>query len=362
MRARLFLCLIILRAVTMAQQMRAEAEQVLPYRHWWGLLGCAALMGVILALGPYSEGLLLEPDRGDMWYFWQLAEPSVMTRLMAWVPFCLHWIAMWYLISKGRSERPKYVFGLHKFNLQAIAVNAFFIVWHILQTKIWYDGLAQDTHEATSMGSVVIMLFAILLMENRRRGLFFGHKFKFMYEAGEVARRYHGYYFSWAIIYTFWYHPVELTQGHLAGFAYMFLLFLQGSLFFTKFHVNRWWTMSLEFLFTVHGALVAWYIMQTGQNGPWSMFLFGGVTLFLVTQMHGLGLSRKGKLIIATPLIAVMAVFYLTYPETTTLLPRVPMINYIGTLLVMITIWVLLRFGNLVQWLRGNSTPLRDAS
>jgi hypothetical protein len=340
-------------ALTVAQQPTANDEHVLPYKHWWGLLGCAGLMGVILALGPYSDGLVLEPDRGDMWYFWQLHEPTVISRLSAWLPFSLHWIAMWFLISRGRSERPRYVFGLHTFNLWAIAVNVFFILLHIAQTKIFYDGLAQDTHEATSLGSVVIMLFAIMLMENRRRGLVFGKKFEFMFEAGDTVRRYHGYYFSWAIIYTFWYHPVELTQGHLAGFAYMFLLFLQGSLFFTRYHVNRWWTMSLELLFVVHGAFVAYFIMQKGQDGPWAMFFFGGVTLFLITQMHGLGLSRKGKLAIALPLITIMSTFYIVNPEYLQLLPRVPMINYIGTILVMIVVWLLLRFAGLVNWLRA---------
>jgi hypothetical protein len=344
----------------MAELQTANEAHVLPYKHWWGLLGCAGLMGVIFAMGPYSEGLVLEPDRGDMWYFWQLHEPTAITRLSAWLPFSLHWIAMWYLISRGRSERPTYVFGLHSFNLQAIAVNAFFILLHIAQTKIFYDGLAQDTHEATSLGSVVIMLFAIMLMENRRRGLVLGKKFKFMYEAGDTVRRYHGYYFSWAIIYTFWYHPVELTQGHLAGFAYMFLLFLQGSLFFTRYHINRWWTMSLELLFVVHGAFVAYFIMQKDQPGAWAMFFFGGVTLFLITQMHGLGLSRRGKLFIALPLAGIMATYYLLNPGTVGLLPRVPMINYIGTILVLIVVWLLLRFGDLVKWLRADAISVRE--
>ena len=334
-------------------QATANAEEIIPYRHWWGLLGCAALMGIIWVAGPYSEGLALEPDRGNMWYFWQRAEPSVFTRLMAWVPFSLHWIGMWYLISKGRSDRPAYIFGLHKFNLQAIALNAFFILWHIAQTKISYDGLAQDTHEATSLGSVVIMLFAIMLMENKRRGLIFGHKFKFMYSAGEVVRRYHGYYFSWAIIYTFWYHPIELTQGHLAGFAYMFLLFLQGSLFFTNYHRNRWWTAALELIFCIHGSLVAYYTLQVGNMGAWTQFLFGGVALFLVTQMHGLGLSTRGKLLIAAPLIAILAVFYSIFPEVLPNLPRVPAINYIGTFLVLIVVWMLMACTNLVQRLRA---------
>ena len=65
-------------------------------------------------------------------------------------------------------------------------------------------------------------------------------------EAGDVARRYHGYYFAWATIYTFWYHPMVFTQGHAIGFLYMFLLLTQGALMFTRMHVNRWWTVTLE--------------------------------------------------------------------------------------------------------------------
>jgi hypothetical protein len=106
-------------------------------------------------------------------------------------------------------------------------------------------------------------------------------------------------------------------------------------------------------LFVVHGAFVAYFIMQKGQNGPWAMFFFGGVTLFLITQMHGLGLSRKGKLAIALPLITIMSTFYIVNPEYLQLLPRVPMINYIGTILVLIVVWLLLRFAGLVNWLRA---------
>ena len=32
---------------------------------------------------------------------------------------------------------------------------------------------------------------------------------KWNLEAVDVAKRYHGYVFSWAVIYTFWYHPME---------------------------------------------------------------------------------------------------------------------------------------------------------
>ena len=40
----------------------------------------------------------------------------------------------------------------------------------------------------------------------------------------EAARRYHGYYFAWAIVYTFWYHPMEATTGHLIDYVSVFVL------------------------------------------------------------------------------------------------------------------------------------------
>jgi hypothetical protein len=171
-------------------------------------------------------------------------------------------------------------------------MNAFFIGLHFVQTHIWYDGLAQDVSIWSSQVSVIIMLVWILLMENSRRGLFFGKKAPISKEISRFARKYHGYYFAWATVYTFWYHPMVSTTGHLFGFVYMFFLFLQGSLFFTRVHVNRWWTFILEFTVLLHGTFVA---VQQGNN-LWPMFAFGFGGIFIITQMHGLGLSRNVRI------------------------------------------------------------------
>ncbi len=332
----------------------------LPYRAWWGLVGVALLFALVLLAGPYSEGVNIGPDRGNFWYYWQRADADLLSRLSAWLPYALHQLSIWFLIARARAARPRYVFGLHRFNALALAINAAFIVLHVVQTRLFYDGLAQDVHELTAMMSVILMLLLILLMENRRRGLFFGWGPKFLDSAGDAVRRYHGYYFSWAIIYTFWYHPVELTTGHLAGFAYMFLLMLQGSLFFTRYHTNRWWTASLELLFVVHGALVAWTIMQQGQHGPWSMFLFGGMAVFLITQLHGLGLGPRGKWLVAAPVLAVMVAFYALFPQTLAGLPRLPAIMYSGTLLMFVVVWLLQRLAGMFG-VAGRDDALRPA-
>ena len=96
------------------------------------------------------------------------------------------------------------------------------------------------------------------------------------------------------------------TSAHLIGFLYMFLLMLQGSLFFTRIHVNRWWTVLMEVSVMVHGTLVA--VMQG--NGIWPMFLFGFAGIFVITQMHGLGLKLWQKwLILAVYIVSVTLVY-----------------------------------------------------
>lgn len=99
------------------------------------------------------------------------------------------------------------------------------------------------------------MLVAILLMENRRRGLFWGRKVPLGKHIISFVRKCHGYIFAWAMVYTFWYRPMENTVGHLVGFAYTFLLLLQGSLFLTRIHVNKYWMVVQEVTVAFHGTL-----------------------------------------------------------------------------------------------------------
>jgi len=264
---------------------------------WGGILFSFVFTALIwYAGGHWLAPGALTPDRPGFWYEWQLQEPTVWTRATAWTGYLLHQVSIWWLIWTAQKERPGYSRGLHRFNVLALGVNALFIALHFVQTQVWYDGLAQDVHEGTAQWSVIVLLIAVLAMENKRRGLVFGVGSNWVERAGPFLRRYHGYFFSWAVIYTFWYHPMEDTWGHLFGFFYMFLLMLQGSLFFTRAHVNRRWTVVLEVTFAFHGAMVAYL---AGQGQGWQMFLMGGLAMFIITQMHGLGLSRRARWLIA---------------------------------------------------------------
>ena len=201
-----------------AKYVSERTSRVEKFSIWWGMLGCLGLMLIIWGLGPYSQDVVLAPDKHqNFWYKWQLAEPTFWTRFSVWSSYALHQICLWSIIYYALNLRPKYTKGLHSFNIVALATNIFFIGLHILQTKIWYDGTAQDVHETTSFGSVTLMLIFILIMENNRRGMFIGKKLPFAEGFTAFLRRYHGYYFSWAIVYTFWYHPIGFNGSPCDG-------------------------------------------------------------------------------------------------------------------------------------------------
>lgn len=298
---------------------------------WAGIIFSLAFTALIWAAGNRLDSIPHFPDSGPSWYFWRLMEPTAWTRITAWGLYALHQIAFWGIIYFAQKNSYKYSSGLHKLNLIALATNGVFITLHFIQTHIWYDGLAQDVSIWSSQASVVILLVWVLLMENSRRGLFFGKKIRISENINRFARKYHGYIFSWAIVYTFWYHPMEGTSGHLIGFFYMFLLMVQGSLIFTRAHLNKWWTLTLEVLVLFHGTLVA---VMMG-NELWPMFAFGFAGIFVITQMHGLGLSFITKLII---LLGYVTSALLIYSQRGWIqineIIRIPLIEYLAVFLL----------------------------
>ncbi|MBN2047773.1 MAG: hypothetical protein JW750_08030 [Anaerolineaceae bacterium] len=255
---------------------------------YWGAAISLLFTALIWWAGQFLDRSMLLPDQGASWYYWKLPEPTFWTRFTAWGFYLAHQLSFWAVIYLAQKNVKKFTNKMNRYAKWALGLNAFFVVMHFIQTHIWYDGLAQDVSIWSSQISVIIMLVLILLMENRRRGLFWGKKVPFSKAIIDLVRRYHGYYIAWAVVYTFWYHPMESGVGHLMGFVYMFFLFLQGSLLYTRAHINPWWTIFLEFFVTIHGTVVA----ITQGNGMWQMFFFGFFGLFVFTQQFGLPLPK----------------------------------------------------------------------
>lgn len=173
----------------------------------YGIILSIVLCIGIIALGTWLlQFELAEPDpaMGGFFYEWQRADPDFWSRATAWIGFALHQLAVWGTIYYAQKHYTTYTDKLRPANWVALGVNTLFIALHYAQTAIWYDGIAQDLPSWTAQFTVIMMLFVILAMENKRRGLFFGKKISFRREFYHWLREYHGYAFSFAVIYTFW--------------------------------------------------------------------------------------------------------------------------------------------------------------
>jgi uncharacterized membrane protein YhdT len=323
----------------------------LPFAALAGGLGFAlASVAVIAATaGSLSHFEVVGPTR-PFQYPWRLTEPTDWSRASAWVGYALHNLSVWGIIAYAQRVKLGFSDRFRGANWAMVGVHVVFVGLHILQTQIWYDGLAQDVPEVTALGSVALMLMVILLMESPRRGLFWGRKVRFSKRLLIVCKRYHGYLFSWALIYTFWYHPAVATPGHLWGFFYLLLLLWQSTLLFHRAHLDRRWTLLLEILVIPHAVLVA--IAQG--KGLWAMFGFGFGSVFILTQMHGLGWSPRLRRGIGLLFVVSMVVAYSLTDRLGQIheVTRIPVLDYLVVYLLVGLFWLIDRLrppGNLGQ-------------
>ena len=260
---------------------------------------------LIWVLGPLLQRFELGPDLGASHYYWQLPVPDSMGQLIVWGLYLTHQISLWILIFWGQKNYTKLKdqakTGLTTYNWIALGINGLFIYLHLLQTHLFYDGLAQDVPIWTSQGSVIVMLAFLLIMQNRQRGLILGKKMgrPFSTEVAKFFRNSHMYIFSWALAYTFWFHPMDSDPQLLSGFLYMFLLFTQISLAYTNFHLNRKWIILLESFVAIHAVVVAINNTLTfSSSDMWPMFLSGFTFMVVMTYLFGLRMKSLWRWVI----------------------------------------------------------------
>lgn len=181
-----------------------------------------------------------------------------------------------------------------------LALHAVFCSARIAHTHLLsYDGLAADVPEVTSLAAVALLLVWVWLLEAPRRGVVAGARPPKALTAPALratAVATHGYFFSFATIYTLWYHPAASTVAHLSGFLYVFLLLLQSGLAGTAAHGRRWWTATLEGWVAAH-ALITAATVGGGRLVP--LFGWGLATSFMAVHVHGFGIRRRVRAAVA---------------------------------------------------------------
>lgn len=238
---------------------------------------------------PYADEApirTVQKDCYSKWYYWQLPEDqvTVATRAFVWILYVLHQLSHWAFIWIAQQDRAKiiarkeevYSTTLRWYNWAMIGITYLFHLLHLVQTHVTYDATAKDVVIQSSQASVIMMLVFVICLEYKNRGMFCGwpnqhsddwlaQKIKLSELPFHYVRKYHGYAFSWAVIYTFWYHPMENTYGHMLGFIHTFLVMIQGSLIYQKIHLNKYWRLLLECWVWFHGFSIAVMVAKEGE-------------------------------------------------------------------------------------------------
>jgi hypothetical protein len=161
------------------------------------------------------------------------------------------------------------------------------------------------------------MLAIVLILENPRRGFFRGRKAGKPLTVQVVGffRRTHMFIFAWALVYTFWFHPMATDPQLISGFFYMFLLFTQITLAWTPIHQDKRWIILLESYVAIHAVVVAiWNTEFFGGAVMWPMFFTGFAFMFVFTYMYAFRVSRKVYWSVTTIYMAFLAWLYLPEP------------------------------------------------
>lgn len=292
------------------------------YLLWAGGIAFAFVFTFIIWLfGPLLDRFILGPDQGPEWYYWQLPSPDVTAQLIVWTFYLAHQFVVWFTIYWAQknliAQKTKPTASLTKYNWAMILITVFFVTLHLIQTQIWFDGLAQDVPIWTSQGSVIVMLILILVIENPRRGLFLGKKAgkPFTARVSGLVRRIHMYPIAWALVYTFWFHPMFYDPQLLTGFFYMFLLFTQMTVAYTSVHIDKRWVITVEGFVGVHALVVAIFnTLDHGSTDMWAMFLSGFVFMWVFTYMYALNVRKEVKVLATLLYFAFLAWIYIPAP------------------------------------------------
>ena len=288
-----------------------------------GILFSVFFTILIWFLGPNLNHFIQTflPYQGGFWYYWKLPTRNFWSMAIVWAFYLINQFLVWGAIIWAQrnlsEEKINPTYDLTKYNLIIIAIMVPFIFLHLLQTQIWFDGLAQDTPIWSSMGSVVVLLAIVIVMQNPVSGLFLGRKAGKPYTKMVIDffRHNHMYIFSWALIYTFWFHPMANYPQILSGFFFMFLLFTQMSLAYTKVHLDQRWIVTLQSWVAIHAVIVAFFNNQLfGGADIWPMFFTGFVFMFVFTYMYALKMKNYLRWTITALYFAFLIWLYLPKP------------------------------------------------
>jgi hypothetical protein len=272
--------------------------------------------------------------------------PDTLRRAVTWVCYLSHQLCSLlcvYVAKRSRSTgTAQYTTKLSPANIWALGMNFSFFAMRFVHSAWSLDGLSGELPFWAPELAGLLIVIVIMLMENESRGLVFGWRWP-LHEAGSyLAKRYHGYIFSFFIVQALWYHPTLSITSHAVEYAHLALLLTQSSLFYTRQHLNPYWKALLETMIVLHAIPLAEtplsiYTLVPESSRAWCAFLFGLLIVICATPLFGLPAYAKLRshykvVPILTVLGSIIGVYYRDSFKDLQLLLLIPGLLYMGTM------------------------------
>ena len=138
------------------------------------------------------------------------------------------------------------MYKLQPFHFWMAGINLVFVLLYVAQSHLFPDKISYDLPNELPL-VVLGLSWWILIAKSCGRGLIFGYSISYSQSIAEVAETSLPYYFSFVVLFNFWYKPFVDIYGYFFVRLVVELIFIAHScLIQTHFYKNKYWTLLLE--------------------------------------------------------------------------------------------------------------------
>ena len=300
------------------------------------LIGVAA--SVLLALLIYmSTRSLLKNDFSKSQELFLFKQPLQM--LVSQPLYLIHQLAHWAMVYYARTHL-NCSHKLQPFHYLMAGINFVFVLLYVAWSYLFPNKLSYRLSDELPL-IVLGLSYWFLIAKSNRRGLAFGHSFPYFQGIAEVAEMCLPYYFSFAVLFKFWYKAFVDRYMHFFLRLVVELIFITHScLVQTHIHENKSWTLLLELMVLPYFTMI---LLFPDEREIILLLSLICAALFAISQMHGLDFLTRTKKI--TVLLISLILFKLwnplPYSSPGAVLCIATVYYYIGLIVIMVVLMVI---------------------
>ena len=278
------------------------------------IIGVAASVLLALLIYAFTGDLLKNDPTISSREFILFGKPLQM--LVSQPMYIFHQLAHWAMVYYARTHL-KSSHELQPFHYWMAGMNLVFVWLHVAQSYLFLDNISYRL--PLELPIIVLGLsYWFLTAKSSGRGLMFGYTFPYFQDIAEVAEASLPYYFSFVVLFSFWYKPfIDKFMLFLLRLAVELIFITHSCLIQTHVHENKYWNLLLELMVLSYLSIICIFPASTPR--PTFEFILLSLfyaAVFAISQMHGLNfLTRMMKIVIAVLLIFLVILFDFRNPD-----------------------------------------------